>query len=64
MAAALESGADLSDVDERWHALLLSRCPNPHLLRLIGQTKPLLKRLFLGAMAVLALITMTQPSFG
>jgi DNA-binding GntR family transcriptional regulator len=44
MAAALESGADLSDVDERWHALLLSRCPNPHLLRLIGQTKPLLKR--------------------
>ncbi|MEV7043255.1 GntR family transcriptional regulator [Amycolatopsis sp. NPDC051061] len=44
MAAALERGDDLSEVDERWHALLLSRCPNPHLLRLIGQTKPLLKR--------------------
>ena len=44
MAAALERGEDLSEVDERWHALLLSRCPNPHLLRLIEQTKPLLKR--------------------
>ncbi|GLY44117.1 GntR family transcriptional regulator [Amycolatopsis sp. NBRC 101858] len=44
MAGALERGADLSEVDERWHALLLSRCPNAHLLRLIGQTKPLLKR--------------------
>jgi DNA-binding GntR family transcriptional regulator len=44
MAAALERGDDLSEVDDRWHALLLSRCPNPHLLRLIGQTKPLLKR--------------------
>ena len=44
MAAALDRGADLSEVDERWHALLLSRCPNAHLLRLIGQTKPLLKR--------------------
>ncbi|WP_328443108.1 GntR family transcriptional regulator [Amycolatopsis sp. NBC_00438] len=44
MAAALDRGADLSEVDERWHALLLSRCPNPHLLRLIEQTKPLLKR--------------------
>jgi len=44
MAEALERGADLSEVDERWHALLLSRCPNAHLLRLIGQTKPLLKR--------------------
>ncbi|MEC3975486.1 GntR family transcriptional regulator [Amycolatopsis sp. H20-H5] len=44
MVAALERGADLSEVDDRWHALLLSRCPNPHLLRLIEQTKPLLKR--------------------
>ena len=44
MAAALESGGDLSAVDDRWHAQLLSRCPNPHLLRLIDQTKPLLKR--------------------
>ncbi|MEV6647032.1 GntR family transcriptional regulator [Amycolatopsis sp. NPDC051371] len=44
MAMALDRGDDLSEVDERWHALLLSRCPNPHLLRLIGQTKPLLKR--------------------
>lgn len=44
MAAALEHGGDVSEVDGRWHALLLSRCPNPHLLRLIGQTKPLLKR--------------------
>lgn len=44
MAAALERGEDLSEVDERWHALLLSRCPNPHLLRLIEQTKPLLRR--------------------
>ncbi|MEV6624499.1 GntR family transcriptional regulator [Amycolatopsis sp. NPDC051106] len=44
MAVALERGEDLSEVDERWHELLLSRCPNAHLLRLIGQTKPLLKR--------------------
>ncbi|MFI5592874.1 GntR family transcriptional regulator [Amycolatopsis sp. NPDC051758] len=44
MAETLERGGDLSEVDDRWHALLLSRCPNPHLLRLIGQTKPLLKR--------------------
>ena len=44
MAGALERDADLSEMDERWHALLLSRCPNAHLLRLIGQTKPLLKR--------------------
>jgi DNA-binding GntR family transcriptional regulator len=44
MAVALERGEDLSEVDERWHSLLLSRCPNAHLLRLIGQTKPLLKR--------------------
>ena len=41
---AAPTGDDLSEVDERWHALLLSRCPNPHLLRLIEQTKPLLKR--------------------
>ncbi|WP_410635880.1 GntR family transcriptional regulator [Amycolatopsis sp. cmx-4-83] len=44
MDAVLADGGDLSDVDDRWHALLLSRCPNPHLLRLLGQTKPLLKR--------------------
>ncbi|MEV6879964.1 GntR family transcriptional regulator [Amycolatopsis sp. NPDC051128] len=42
--AAAPDGADPSEVDDRWHALLLSRCPNPHLLRLIEQTKPLLKR--------------------
>jgi DNA-binding GntR family transcriptional regulator len=44
MTTALEQDGDLSEVDDRWHALLLSRCPNPHLLRLIEQTKPLLKR--------------------
>jgi DNA-binding GntR family transcriptional regulator len=44
MAEVLARGAELSPVDDRWHALLLSRCPNPHLLRLIEQTKPLLKR--------------------
>ncbi|GAA4531408.1 GntR family transcriptional regulator [Amycolatopsis samaneae] len=44
MAETLEAGGDLSVVDERWHALLLSRCENTHLLRLIEQTKPLLKR--------------------
>jgi DNA-binding GntR family transcriptional regulator len=42
--AVLPAGADLSAVDDRWHALLLSRCGNPHLVRLIDQTKPLLKR--------------------
>ncbi|WP_328607563.1 GntR family transcriptional regulator [Amycolatopsis sp. NBC_00345] len=42
--AALPAGSDLSAVDDRWHALLLSRCGNPHLMRLIDQTKPLLKR--------------------
>ncbi|MFI5609137.1 GntR family transcriptional regulator [Amycolatopsis sp. NPDC051903] len=42
--AALPAAGDLSAVDDRWHALLLSRCGNPHLLRLIEQTKPLLKR--------------------
>jgi len=41
---ARADGGDLSALDDRWHALLLSRCPNPHLLRLIEQTKPLLKR--------------------
>ncbi|EOD63330.1 GntR family transcriptional regulator [Amycolatopsis vancoresmycina] len=44
MDRALADGGDLSALDDRWHALLLSRCPNPHLLRLIEQTKPLLKR--------------------
>ncbi|MEV4053711.1 GntR family transcriptional regulator [Amycolatopsis sp. NPDC049688] len=44
MTRALADGGDLSGLDDRWHALLLSRCPNPHLLRLIEQTKPLLKR--------------------
>ncbi|WP_033294910.1 GntR family transcriptional regulator [Amycolatopsis jejuensis] len=42
--AALPAAADLSTVDEKWHAALTSRCGNPHLLRLIAQTKPLLKR--------------------
>jgi len=44
MAETLADGGDLSSVDDRWHGLLLSRCPNPHLLRLIEQTKSLLKR--------------------
>lgn len=44
MAGVLAEGGELSPVDDRWHAVLLSRCPNPHLLRLIDQTKPLLKR--------------------
>ncbi|WP_116206851.1 GntR family transcriptional regulator [Amycolatopsis circi] len=35
---------DLPAADDRWHALLTSRCDNPHLLRMIEQTKPLLKR--------------------
>ncbi|WP_254125127.1 GntR family transcriptional regulator [Amycolatopsis sp. CA-230715] len=38
------AGDDPSTVDERWHALLLSRCANPHLVRLVEQTKPLIKR--------------------
>lgn len=42
--AAAGTGPELSEMDNRWHALLLSRCGNPHLLRLIEQTKPLLKR--------------------
>src|SRR3954463_2854833 len=41
---ALADGSDLSTLDDQWHALLLSRCPTPPLLRLIEQTKPLLKR--------------------
>ncbi|MEV6911349.1 GntR family transcriptional regulator [Amycolatopsis sp. NPDC051071] len=44
MTAELEQRGDLSALDHRWHSLLLSRCTNPHLLRLIEQTKPLLKR--------------------
>ncbi|GAB3730189.1 GntR family transcriptional regulator [Amycolatopsis oliviviridis] len=44
MAAELDRQGDLSTLDDRWHALLVSRCTNPHLLRLIEQTKPLLKR--------------------
>ncbi|WP_020671408.1 GntR family transcriptional regulator [Amycolatopsis nigrescens] len=44
MQTALDRGEELSALDERWHGLLLSRCANPHLLRLIVQTKPLLKR--------------------
>ncbi|SDZ42086.1 DNA-binding transcriptional regulator, GntR family [Amycolatopsis xylanica] len=44
MSAALAEGAELSAWDDRWHAMLLSRTVNPHLLRLIDQTKPLLKR--------------------
>ncbi|GAA3578411.1 GntR family transcriptional regulator [Amycolatopsis ultiminotia] len=43
MAEPLDGG-NVSDVDDQWHALLLSRCANPYLLRLIEQTKPLLKR--------------------
>ncbi|MFC3456621.1 GntR family transcriptional regulator [Amycolatopsis speibonae] len=44
MAAELDRQGDLTTLDDRWHALLVSRCTNPHLLRLIEQTKPLLKR--------------------
>ncbi|MFE0028681.1 GntR family transcriptional regulator [Amycolatopsis sp. NPDC059021] len=44
MAEVLEAGGDLLAADERWHALLLSRCGNPHLMRLIEQTKLLLRR--------------------
>ncbi|WP_370943246.1 GntR family transcriptional regulator [Amycolatopsis sp. cg5] len=44
MVTALAEGAELSAWDDRWHAMLLSRTVNPHLLRLIDQTKPLLKR--------------------
>ncbi|AGM08371.1 GntR family transcriptional regulator [Amycolatopsis keratiniphila] len=44
MAEELGRQGDLSTLDDRWHALLVSRCTNPHLLRLLEQTKPLLKR--------------------
>jgi DNA-binding GntR family transcriptional regulator len=44
MTAALDVGGDQSELDDRWHAVLLSRTVNPHLMRLLAQTKPLLKR--------------------
>jgi DNA-binding GntR family transcriptional regulator len=44
LAVAVDAGLELSELDDRWHAMLLSRCGNPHLLRLIEQTKPLLNR--------------------
>ncbi|WP_158892268.1 GntR family transcriptional regulator [Amycolatopsis anabasis] len=44
MDRAVEAGEEPSELDDRWHGLLLSRCANPQLLRLIAQTKPLLKR--------------------
>ncbi|WP_433243749.1 GntR family transcriptional regulator [Streptosporangium sp. CA-135522] len=44
MESVMESGGDLAGLDDRWHALLLSRCANTHLMRLISQTKPLVKR--------------------
>ncbi|MGP4098270.1 GntR family transcriptional regulator [Nonomuraea sp. KM90] len=44
MRTAVESGGDLATLDDQWHGLLLSACANPHLMRLICQTKPLLKR--------------------
>ncbi|KAB8182627.1 FCD domain-containing protein [Nonomuraea phyllanthi] len=44
MEAVLEGGGDLSVLDDNWHGLLLSACANAHLMRLIVQTKPLLKR--------------------
>jgi DNA-binding GntR family transcriptional regulator len=44
MTEALETGGDHVALDDRWHGLLLSRTANPHLLRLLAQTKPLLKR--------------------
>jgi DNA-binding GntR family transcriptional regulator len=44
MERAVDTGGALSDVDDQWHEILLSRCANVHLLRLIAQTKPLLKR--------------------
>jgi DNA-binding GntR family transcriptional regulator len=44
MTAALDSGGDLSELDDRWHGLLLSRSVNSHLMRLLAQTKSLLKR--------------------
>ncbi|MET7462769.1 GntR family transcriptional regulator [Nonomuraea sp. NPDC005501] len=44
MRAALDTGGDLAALDDAWHALLLSACANDHLMRLIAQTKPLVKR--------------------
>ncbi|WP_020657600.1 GntR family transcriptional regulator [Amycolatopsis benzoatilytica] len=44
IADEMTASADLPATDDRWHELLTSRCANPHLLRLIEQTKPLLKR--------------------
>ncbi|MEV5746965.1 FCD domain-containing protein [Actinoallomurus sp. NPDC052308] len=44
MRAVVERGEELAALDDRWHALLLSACANRHLMRLIDQTKPLLKR--------------------
>ncbi|MFF5207968.1 GntR family transcriptional regulator [Streptosporangium sp. NPDC000396] len=44
MQATLDEGGDLAGIDDQWHALLLSACANAHLMRLIAQTKPLLKR--------------------
>jgi len=44
MTAALGVLGDQSELDDHWHAMLLSRTANPHLLRLLAQTKPLLKR--------------------
>jgi len=44
IADEMTGSADLPGTDDRWHRLLTSRCGNAHLLRLIEQTKPLLKR--------------------
>ncbi|MBN6054457.1 GntR family transcriptional regulator [Nonomuraea sp. RK-328] len=44
MRDALDAGDDLAALDDAWHALLLSACANDHLMRLIAQTKPLVKR--------------------
>lgn len=44
MRAVLDRGEELAALDDRWHDLLLSACANAQLMRLIAQTKPLLKR--------------------
>ncbi|MEU8319639.1 GntR family transcriptional regulator [Nonomuraea sp. NPDC048881] len=44
MQAVLERGEELAALDDRWHDLLLSACANAPLIRIIAQTKPLLKR--------------------
>ncbi|NUW32631.1 GntR family transcriptional regulator [Nonomuraea sp. SMC257] len=44
MRAALDDERGLAELDDRWHAMLLSACGNAHLMRIIAQTKPLLKR--------------------